>query len=164
MLSNSALVNNKDKNNDKVMASRLPGPSDRRLSGSDCWVVKHDSLPYGRDHLPILSHSQFPICFASPPNRILIAPSMATLTMQPIGPTPAPAAQQGQRRVLFLLFPFARFGNQAGFCSSAWFYFCDFLVSIDAARERILLPWMVAIWVTSTRGNCFLSPSNVRLL
>ena len=72
---------------------------------------------------------------------------MATLTMQPIGPTPGPAAQEDQRRVLFLLpllFPFARLAPKLGFVRVLRFVISG-VPGLYAGRGRILLPWMLPI-------------------
>jgi hypothetical protein len=68
---------------------------------------------------------------------------MATLTMQPIGPTPAPAAQEDQRRVLFLL-PFARLAPNLGFVRVLRFVISG-VPGLYAGRGRILRPRMVPI-------------------
>jgi hypothetical protein len=160
-----------------IATSQLLAAVRSTLSGSDRWVVKHDTFHSRTGHTnlllsdlnPLLCHSIPPPVYLSHSQIFLIgfassksnphhsAPSMATLTMQPIGPTPAPAAQEDQRRVLFLL-PFARLVPKLGFV-----WVLRFIISgapgLYAGRGRILLPWMVPIWVTSSRGNCYLPPS-----
>jgi hypothetical protein len=71
---------------------------------------------------------------------------MATLTMQPIGPSPAPAAQEDKRRVVFLLRLFLLF------CPIDTQRTRDLELSfeifgvpgLDAGRRRTLL-WMLPI-------------------